>query len=57
VAAVVNNIPSWQTAKTKHLSYRRKKPLFKTEGIWEEGADENIWTEKGWNDRRVEKTA
>jgi hypothetical protein len=28
-----------------------------TEGVWEQGAEENIWTEEGWNDGRVEKTA
>jgi hypothetical protein len=28
-----------------------------TEGVWEQGAGENIWTEEGWSDRRLEKTA
>jgi hypothetical protein len=27
------------------------------EGVWEQGAEENIWTEEGWGDGRVEKTA
>jgi hypothetical protein len=26
-------------------------------GIWEQGAEENIWIQEGWNDRRVEKIA
>jgi hypothetical protein len=26
-------------------------------GVWEQGAEEDIWTEEEWNDRRVEKTA
>jgi hypothetical protein len=28
-----------------------------TEGVLEQGAEENIWTEEGWSDRRLEKTA
>jgi hypothetical protein len=24
-------------------------------GIWEKGAEGNIWTEKGWSNRRLEK--
>jgi hypothetical protein len=28
-----------------------------TEGVWEQGAEEDIWTEKGWGDGRMEKTA
>jgi hypothetical protein len=28
-----------------------------TEGVWEQGADENIWTEEVWTDERLEKTA
>jgi hypothetical protein len=28
-----------------------------TEGIEEQGAEENIWTEGGWSDRSLEKTA
>jgi hypothetical protein len=28
-----------------------------TEGVWEQGAEEDIWTEEGWGDGRVEKTA
>jgi hypothetical protein len=28
-----------------------------TEGVWEQGAEENIWTKEGWSDGRVEKTA
>jgi hypothetical protein len=28
-----------------------------TEGVWEKGAEENIWTEVSWSDRRLEKTA
>jgi hypothetical protein len=27
-----------------------------TEGVWEQGAEEDIWTEGGWGDGRVEKT-
>jgi hypothetical protein len=27
-----------------------------TEGVCEQGAEENIWTEQVWSDRRVEKT-
>jgi hypothetical protein len=29
----------------------------KTEGVLEQGAEENIWTKEEWSDRRVEKTA
>jgi hypothetical protein len=29
----------------------------KTEGVWEQGAEENIWTEERWSDGRLEKTA
>jgi hypothetical protein len=25
------------------------------EGVWEQGTEENIWTEKKWSDRRLEK--
>jgi hypothetical protein len=28
-----------------------------TKGVWEQGAEENIWFEEGWSDRRVEKIA
>jgi hypothetical protein len=28
-----------------------------TEGVWEQGAEENIWTEERWSDGRLEKTA
>jgi hypothetical protein len=28
-----------------------------TEGVWEQGAEEDIWTEEGWGDGRVEKTS
>jgi hypothetical protein len=28
-----------------------------TEGVWEQGAGENICTEEGWSDRRLKKTA
>jgi hypothetical protein len=27
-----------------------------TEGVWEQGAEEDIWTEEGGSDGRVEKT-
>jgi hypothetical protein len=27
------------------------------EGVWEWGAQMDIWTEEGWSDRKVEKTA
>jgi hypothetical protein len=27
------------------------------QGIWEQGAEENIWTEEGWSDGRTEKTS
>jgi hypothetical protein len=27
-----------------------------TEGVWEQGAEEDIWTEEGWGDGRMEKT-
>jgi hypothetical protein len=26
-----------------------------TEGVWEQGAEENIWAEKRWSDRRLQK--
>jgi hypothetical protein len=28
-----------------------------TEGVWLQGAEGNIWTEEGWNNRRSENTA
>jgi hypothetical protein len=28
-----------------------------TEGVWEQGIEENIWTEDRWSDKRLEKTA
>jgi hypothetical protein len=28
-----------------------------TEGVWEQGAEEDIWTEEGWSDGRMEETA
>jgi hypothetical protein len=28
-----------------------------TEGVWEQGAEENIWTKEGWSDGRMEETA
>jgi hypothetical protein len=28
-----------------------------TEGVWEQGAEENIWTEETWSDGRLEETA
>jgi hypothetical protein len=28
-----------------------------TEDIWDQGADENTWTEEGWNNERLENTA
>jgi hypothetical protein len=28
-----------------------------TEGVWEQGAEDNNWTEEGWSDGWVEKTA
>jgi hypothetical protein len=28
-----------------------------TEGVWEQGAEENIWTGERWSDSRSEKTA
>jgi hypothetical protein len=28
-----------------------------TEGVWEQGAEENICTEERWSDGRLEKTA
>jgi hypothetical protein len=27
-----------------------------TEGVWEQGVEENIWTEERWSDGRLEKT-
>jgi hypothetical protein len=27
-----------------------------TEGVWEQGVEENIWTKERWSDRRLEKT-
>jgi hypothetical protein len=29
----------------------------KSEGVWEQGIEENIWTEERWSDTRLEKTA
>jgi hypothetical protein len=31
--------------------------LTPTEGVWEQGAEEDIWTEEGWGDGRMEKIA
>jgi hypothetical protein len=31
--------------------------IIKNEGIWEQGAEENILAEGRWNDRGLEKTA
>jgi hypothetical protein len=28
-----------------------------TEGVWEQGAEENIWTKEGWSAERMQKTA
>jgi hypothetical protein len=28
-----------------------------TEGVWEQGVEENIWTKEGWSDRRLEQPA
>jgi hypothetical protein len=28
-----------------------------TEGVWEHSAEENIWTEEEWGDRRLNQTA
>jgi hypothetical protein len=28
-----------------------------TEVVWEQGAEEDIWTNEGWGDGRVKKTA
>jgi hypothetical protein len=44
---VLNECETWS------LTLREKQ----TEGIREQGAEENIWTEEGWSDERVEKTA
>jgi hypothetical protein len=30
---------------------------FQTEGVWEQGVEEIIWTKKEFSDRRLEKTA
>jgi hypothetical protein len=57
VAAVVSKIRSRQAAKSKYLFYTRKKPTFKTDSIYEQVVEHNIWTEEGQNDRRTEKTA
>jgi hypothetical protein len=27
-----------------------------TEDVWEQGAEENIWTKEGWSDERAKKT-
>jgi hypothetical protein len=27
------------------------------EGVWEQGAEEDIWTEEGWDDGRMDKIA
>jgi hypothetical protein len=31
--------------------------ITQTESVWEQGAEENMWTEEGWNDGRMEKAA
>jgi hypothetical protein len=28
-----------------------------TEGVWEQGAEENTWSEEVWSDGRLEETA
>jgi hypothetical protein len=30
---------------------------FDTDGVWEQGAEEHIWTKEGWCDGRLEETA
>jgi hypothetical protein len=46
---------------TKYISYVGKTftvPIsMQPEGVWELGAEEDIWTEERWGDRRMEKTA
>jgi hypothetical protein len=32
-------------------------PVIQTEGVWERGAEENIWTDERWSDGRLEETA
>jgi hypothetical protein len=46
---------------TKHLTTNNLKFLFKIflilyDVIPEQSAEENIWTEERWSDRRLEKT-
>jgi hypothetical protein len=33
------------------------KRRIKSEGVWEQGAEDNIWAKEGWSDGRVVKTA
>jgi hypothetical protein len=51
------------TSQETYLRYKEKllvsniKGEIETEGVWEQGAEENIWTEERWSDGRLEKTA
>jgi hypothetical protein len=46
--------PIYATEEFRCLNYN---PPTHTEGVWEHGAEENIWTEERWSDGRLEKTA
>jgi hypothetical protein len=49
------NIYAFLRAISKRVS--DSKGGTKTEGVWEQGVEENIWTKEGWSDGRVEKAA
>jgi hypothetical protein len=40
----------------KNLVCRIKGRAY-TEGVWEQGAEENIWTSEEWSNGRMEKVA
>jgi hypothetical protein len=52
----------WKCIKKKQAHtflYRYKlfSDTVPTEGVWEQGAEEDIWTEERWSDGRLEETA
>jgi hypothetical protein len=49
------------TIRIHHLLYHTSihgfRSLGKTEDAQEKGAEENIWTDDGWSNRKLDKTA
>jgi hypothetical protein len=51
-------LDSFLNAEQKYADFQFCKifTISKTVGVWEQGAQENIWTEEKWSDGRLEKT-